>query len=88
MTSRAVLAAVATVLLWAGACNKPDDNRCANFSADNGQFEACAWTLDQADALCESKGYKHFWGKVTDTSGCDGLGDTTRYIRALTCCTQ
>ena len=88
MSSKATFAVLTALLIMAGSCDKSDDNRCASLSADKGQFEACAWTIDEADALCESKGYKHFWGRITDTSGCDGTGDTTKYIRALTCCTQ
>ena len=74
------------LLLAVGGCDKSADNSCATFSSASGQFDDCAWTLDQADDLCEHLGYKRFWGDLDDTTGCDATVST--YITRLTCCQQ
>jgi hypothetical protein len=62
-----------------------DENECRSFSAANGDFEPCQWLLEDADKLCEWKGYSLSFGDITiDTVDCN---DSTKvYIKALTCC--
>ncbi len=69
-----------------GGCDKSSDNSCGTFSSASGHFDDCAWTPDQADELCEHLGYKHYWGDLNDTTGCDATVST--YITRLTCCKQ
>lgn len=82
-TTKWIVFCCLVVMLVASACNK-DDEKCKKLSVVNGDFPACRWMSSEADALCKSKGYELFWGKMGTTDSCDGSEIT--YITSLTCC--